>query len=62
MPPKLLDCKDTNPFYALQEQNDKYLKIVSESMCGSTKEESYKNYTKIISNVAKQVIIHKHII
>jgi len=47
---------------SMSKQNDKYLKIVSESMCGSTKEESYKNYTKIISNVAKQVIIHKHII
>ena len=40
-------------------KNDLYLKIVSNSMSGSTKEESDKNYEKIISNVAKQVLIDK---
>ena len=44
---------------SMSKQNDKYLKIVSESMCGSTKEESYKNYTKIIKNIAKESMIDK---
>ena len=41
------------------KQNDKYLKIVSESMSGSSKEESNKNYEKIAKNIAKEVIIEK---
>jgi hypothetical protein len=41
------------------KKNDLYLKIVSNSMNGSTKEESDKNINKIISNVAKNVIINK---
>jgi uncharacterized Zn ribbon protein len=48
------DCTDSE-----SKKNNLYLKIVSNSMCGSTKEESEKNYEKIISNVAKQVIIDK---
>ena len=48
------DCTDSE-----SNKNNLYLKIVSNSMCGSTKEESEKNYEKIISNVAKQVIIDK---
>jgi hypothetical protein len=48
------DCTDAD-----SNKNNLYLKIVSNSMCGSTKEESEKNYEKIISNVAKQVIIDK---
>ena len=36
-----------------------FLKIVSNSMNGSTKEEGHKNINKIISNVAKEVIIVK---
>jgi hypothetical protein len=48
------DCTDAD-----SKKNNLYLKIVSNSMCGSTKEESEKNYEKIISNVAKQVIIDK---
>ena len=39
--------------------NDKYLKIVMNSMSGSTKEEQKKNISKIISNVAKETIIIK---
>jgi predicted metallo-beta-lactamase superfamily hydrolase len=35
------------------------LKIVSNAMSGSTVEESAKNINKIISNVAKEVIINK---
>jgi hypothetical protein len=41
------------------KQNDKYLKIVSESMSGSTQEETNKNYNKIIKNIAKETIIDK---
>ena len=41
------------------KKNDLYLKIVSNSMNGLTKEESNKNMNKIISNVAKKVIIEK---
>jgi hypothetical protein len=41
------------------KQNDKYLKIVSNSMSGSTKEEQQNNINKIISKVAKRVIINK---
>jgi hypothetical protein len=40
--------------------NDKYLKIVSNSMSGSTIEEQDNNINKIISKVAKQVSITKH--
>jgi len=40
-------------------KNDLYLKIVSNSMNGLTKEDGEKNINKIISNVAKNVIIEK---
>ena len=39
------------------KQNDKYLKIVLESMSGSSKEESDKNYDKIIKKLVKETII-----
>ena len=41
------------------KKNNLYLKIVSNSMCGLTKEETDKNINKIISNLAKNVIIDK---
>lgn len=41
------------------KSNNLYLKIVSNSMSGSTLEETNKNINKIINNVAKQVIIDK---
>jgi hypothetical protein len=41
------------------KKNDLYLKIVSNSMNGLTKEEGEKNMNKIISNIAKKVIIEK---
>jgi hypothetical protein len=41
------------------KQNDKYNKIICESMSGSTKEEQIKNYEKIVSNVVKEVVIDK---
>jgi hypothetical protein len=40
-------------------KNDLYLKIVSNSMNGLTKEEGDKNINKIITNVAKKVTIDK---
>lgn len=41
------------------KKNTLFLKIVSNSMNGLTKEESDKNIEKIITNVAKEVIINK---
>ncbi len=40
-------------------KNDMYLKIVSNAMSGSTREEQIDNYSKIISNIAKEVVIVK---
>ena len=51
---KYPDCTDAD-----SKKNNLYLKIVSNSMNGSTQEESIKNIDKIISNVAKEVIIDK---
>ena len=42
------------------KKNDLYLKIVSNAMSGSTKEESNKNINKIISNVVRSVVIDKN--
>jgi len=41
------------------KQNDKYLKIVSNAMSGSTEAEQHTNLNKIVSNVAKEVTIGK---
>lgn len=41
------------------KENDRYLQIVSEAMSGSTKEETNKNYNKIIKNIAKETVIEK---
>jgi hypothetical protein len=51
---KYPDCTQAD-----SKKNDLYLKIVSNSMNGLTKEEGDKNINKIISNVAKKVIIDK---
>jgi hypothetical protein len=48
------DCLDSD-----SKQNDKYLRIVSNSMSGSTEEEQKNNINKIISKVAKEVVINK---
>jgi hypothetical protein len=53
---KYPDCCDPDSM-----KNDTYLNIVSNSMSGLTSEEQMKNYEKIISNVAKEVIIEKKI-
>ena len=41
------------------KKNDKYLQIVSQSMSGSTEEESLKNYSKIIKNIVRETTISK---
>jgi hypothetical protein len=50
-----------NPDYidSSSKKNDKYLKIVSNAMNGLTPEETQKNYDKIISKIAKEVVIQK---
>lgn len=48
------DCYDSE-----SKKNDKYLKIVSNSMSGATELEQKNNISKIISKVAKEVIINK---
>ena len=48
------DCIKSN-----SRKNDLYLKIVSNSMSGGSKEECEKNYNKIINNVAKETVINK---
>jgi hypothetical protein len=44
------------------KQNDKYLKIIYESMSGSTQEETNKNYNKIIKNIVKETTIDKEVV
>jgi hypothetical protein len=58
---KIMEWRETNPDCTNSEskKNNLYLKIVSNSMNGSDKEEGTKNITKIISNVAKETIIQK---
>jgi hypothetical protein len=53
--------RDKNPDCTNSEskKNNLYLKIVSNSMNGLTEEEGHKNISKIISNVAKETVIHK---
>jgi len=53
---KYPDCCDPN-----STKNDTYLNIVSNAMSGLTSEEQIKNYEKIITNVAKEVIIDKEV-
>jgi len=58
---KIKDWKEKNPDCTDPEskKNNLFLKIVSNSMNGLTEEESSKNINKIISNVAKEVMIEK---
>ena len=53
--------RDKNPECTASDskKNNLYLKIVSNSMSGTHKEECDKNINKIISNIAKEVIIDK---
>lgn len=48
------DCYDSE-----SKKNDKYLKIVSNSMSGGTELEQKTNISRIISKIAKQVTINK---
>ena len=57
IPEWIKEHPDYNDVYS--KTNDKYLKIVMNSMSGSTEEEQTKNINKIISNVAKETIIVK---
>ena len=58
---QISEWQKKNPEYSDPDskQNDKYMKIVLNSMSGSTKEESHKNYEKIAKNIAKEVVINK---
>ena len=58
---QISEWQKLHPDYSDPEskQNDKYMKIVLNSMSGSTKEESDKNYEKIAKNICKEVIIEK---
>jgi len=53
--------KRENPMYSLDEgkTNDKYLKIVMQSMGGSDKTEDNLFQDKIITKLAKEIIIEK---
>ena len=48
------NCKNSS-----NKNNDKYMKILTESMCSEIKEEENEKYNKIIKNVVKEVIIDK---
>jgi len=39
--------------------NDKYLRMISNAMSGSTKEEQQKNMNKIVKNIIKSVVVDK---
>ena len=58
---QIQEWQKANPHYndPDSKQNDKYMKIVYESMSGSSKEESEKNYNKIIKNIVKETTIDK---
>ena len=58
---QIKNWQDKYPEYNNPEskQNDKYMKIVLNSMSGSTEEEQKNNINKIIKNVAREVIIEK---
>jgi hypothetical protein len=51
---KYPDCTDSD-----SRKNDEYLNIVNNAMSGYTTEEQSRNYEKIISKVAKEVLIEK---
>ena len=55
------EWQKANPKYndPASKQNDKYMKMLCEVMSGSSKEEQQKNYSKIIKNISKEVVIDK---
>jgi len=50
------DCRDAD-----SKKNNLYLKIVSNSMSGGSKDECEKNYNKIIKNIVKETTIDKDV-
>lgn len=58
---QIIEWQKLHPDYnnPKSKQSDKYQKIILNSMSGSTKEESDKNYGKIIKNIAKETVIDK---
>jgi len=58
---QILVWQDKNPGWdnPSKKINDVYLKIVSNSMGGTTEEEMNQNYDKIISRVAREIVIQK---
>lgn len=56
------EWKGLNPdcTYSDSKKNDLYLKIVSNSMCGLTKEETNKNFNSIVSKLSKKVTISEY--
>ena len=56
---QISEWQKTNTAYTDPDSkvNDKYMKIVFESMPGSTKEETYRNYEKIVKNVVRDCVI-----
>ena len=58
---QISNWQKNNPEYnnPNSKKNDKYMQIVLNSMSGSTKEESDKNYEKIVKNIAKETVIEK---
>jgi hypothetical protein len=49
--PDAMDCET--------KKHTEYMRLITESMGGSTDEETEKNYNKIIKNMAKEVLIDK---
>jgi hypothetical protein len=58
---QIVEWQKANPEYNNPDskQNDRYQEMLFNAMSGSTKEESDKNYEKIIKNIAKEVVIDK---
>jgi hypothetical protein len=58
---QISEWQKAHPNYSdpYSKDNDKYMKIVLNSMSGSTKEEADKNYEKIARNITKEVVIDK---
>jgi hypothetical protein len=59
----IFEWQKINPDYKDPEskQNDRYNKLICETMSGSSNEEQLQNYEKVVSNVVKEVVINKYI-
>ena len=57
----IFEWQKINPDYKDPEskQNDRYNKLICETMSGSSNEEQLQNYEKIANNITKEVIIEK---